>query len=71
MDWANIGEQLFLAALFTFFGLALFFVSYHLLARVTPFDLHKELAEDDNTAVGVMVGGMFIGIGIIIGAAIV
>ena len=28
------------------------------------------LTEDDNTAVGVMLGGMFIGIGLIISAAI-
>ncbi len=71
MDWVNIGQQLGLAAIFTLFGLFLFFVSYHLLDKAVPFDLTKELSEDDNPAVGVVVGGMFIGIGLIIAAAII
>lgn len=70
MDWAHIGQQLGLAALFTFFGLALFAMSYIIIEKMAPFDLRKELTEDDNPAVGVMLAGVFVGIGIIIGASL-
>jgi uncharacterized membrane protein YjfL (UPF0719 family) len=35
-----------------------------------PFDLNKELAEDDNPAVGVFMAGIFVAVGLIIASAI-
>ena len=70
MDFGNVARDLALAGIFTFVGLLLFWMSYFLIEKVAPFDLRKELTEDDNTAVGAMLGGMFIGIGLIISAAI-
>jgi uncharacterized membrane protein YjfL (UPF0719 family) len=62
--------NLMLAAIFTLFGLVIFWGAYHVIERFAPFNIRKELTEDDNVAVGVMLGGMFIGIGLIIAAAI-
>ena len=70
MDWAEITKQLMLAGIFTFVGLILFGVSYFIIDKFVPFNLKKELTEDDNTAVGVMLAGVFIAIGLIIAAAI-
>lgn len=56
--------------LYALLGMGVFFLSYWLLDRITPFSLHKELADDQNTAIGIVVGSMMIGLGIIIGAAI-
>ena len=56
--------------LYALLGMGIFFLSYWLLDRITPFSLHKELADDQNTAIGIVVGSMMIGLGIIIGAAI-
>lgn len=70
MNWTEIGTELATAGLFTLFGLLMFWLSYVLIEKAAPFDLRKELTEDDNPAVGVMLAGMFIGIGIIIAAAI-
>ncbi len=36
---------------------------------VMPFDLNKELAEDQNTAVGVLVGSVMLGLALIIASA--
>lgn len=71
MDWAEIGTNILLAGVFTLAGLVFFWIAYMLIEKAAPFDLRKELTEDDNPAVGTMLGGMFIGIGIIIAAAIV
>ena len=70
MDFVEIAQQIASAGIFTLFGLVVFLLSYRLFEVLAPFDLRKELTEDDNTAVGVMLGGMFIGIGLIIAAAI-
>ena len=42
---------------------------YRLFDRLTPFDTSRQLAEK-NTAVGIVVGSIFIGLGIAIGLVI-
>lgn len=52
-------------------GMVLAFVGYKLYSLVVPFDLNKELAEDDNPAVGIVAGSVILGVSIIVAAAIV
>ncbi|MCB9664350.1 MAG: DUF350 domain-containing protein [Alphaproteobacteria bacterium] len=56
--------------LYTGLGLALFAVALVVAARVSPFSLRKEIEEDQNVALGIMLGSMFLGIAIIVAAAI-
>jgi len=49
--------------------LAFMWIGYFLFERVTPFDIATELAKG-NRAVGSMVLGLFIGIGIAMGLVI-
>jgi len=51
-------------------GIVVFIVAYKLMEKLMPFSITKELSEDDNTAVGVLMGSMMIGLSIIIAAAI-
>jgi uncharacterized membrane protein YjfL (UPF0719 family) len=51
-------------------GMGVFFLGFALFDKWTPFDLHKELMEDHNVAIGIVIGSMMIGLGIIIAAAI-
>jgi hypothetical protein len=55
---------------YSILGIVILILGFKILNWVTPFDLNKEIAEDDNVAVGVLVAGMMIGLGIIIAAAI-
>lgn len=50
-------------------GLVLYVIGYFLFDKVMKLDLRKELVVDQNTSIGVMMAGVFIGIGIIIAAA--
>ena len=70
MSFHDACWNLGMAALFTLFGLLTFWAAYFIIEKAAPFDVRKELVEDNNVAVGVMLGGMFIGIGLIIAAAI-
>ncbi|HEX4509710.1 MAG TPA: DUF350 domain-containing protein, partial [Burkholderiaceae bacterium] len=38
--------------------------------KITPYNLWKEIVEDKNIALGIVVGAMFIAIGLIVAAAI-
>ena len=58
------------SAIYTVLGLILLILSYKAFGAILPFDLNKELAEDDNPAVGVFMAGVFIAVGLIVAAAI-
>lgn len=55
---------------YTFFGLSLMLACWWLIELVTPFSLRKELEEDQNTAIAIVMGAMFLALSIIIAAVI-
>ena len=57
-------------ALFTAFGLLVFGIAYLIILKATPFSIRKEIEEDQNVALGVVIGAVIIGISLIIAAAI-
>ena len=63
--------QAFVSALaFAFLGIVVFVVSFVSIDKMTPYDLWKEIVEDHNLALAIVVGAMSLGICIIIAAAI-
>ncbi len=71
MDWLSqharpIVDSLLYSALGTVVLLAAFWV----IERILPFSLRKELAEDQNTALGIILGAFILGVSLIISAAI-
>lgn len=62
--------HLIAAVLFSAMGLVVFGGALWLANRLAPFSLRKELEEDQNTAVAIIIGAIMIGISIIIAAAI-
>ncbi len=61
-------EVLVTTLLFVFIGVVLFAVTYGILGLLYP--IKKEIEEDQNTALGIVIGSIMIGIAIIIAAAI-
>ena len=55
---------------FTAIGIAVFGVAFLIIKAITPFSLRKELEEDQNTSVGIVIGSVILGLSIIIAAAI-
>ena len=56
--------------IFSAVGIAVFAVAFFVIARISPFSLRKELEDDQNTALGVVIGSMIIGLSLIISSAI-
>ena len=57
-------------AIFTVFGLIVFAIAFGIIGKATPFSIRKELEEDQNIALAVVIGAVIIGIALIISAAI-
>ncbi|MEZ5347552.1 MAG: DUF350 domain-containing protein [Pyrinomonadaceae bacterium] len=63
-------EVLVTTIVFVVIGLIVFAIAFFILDKATPFSIRKEIEEDQNTALGIVIGSMLIGIAIIIAAAI-
>ena len=70
IDQAHL-VQLFWSVVYAVLGAAIFAVAFWLIDLVTPFSVRKEIEEDQNTALGVIIGAFLVGLAIIIAAAIV
>lgn len=70
MNWDKLAGQLVTMLVAVTVGLAFFAAAFFAISKVTPFSLRKEIEEDQNTALGVIVGAVILGIAIIIAAAI-
>ncbi|MBC7929752.1 MAG: DUF350 domain-containing protein [Rubrivivax sp.] len=55
---------------FAVFGLIVFGIAYTIIVKATPFSIRKEIEEDHNTALAIVIGAVIIGISLIIAAAI-
>ncbi len=71
MDYPiNILKPLGLVAIYTVVGMALFGLAFLLIRWVSPVSIRKELEEDQNTALAIVIGSVMLGIAIIVAAAI-
>ena len=70
LDWHALINLVVQCLVFSSIGILMFFVAYFLIEKLTPFSIHKEIEEDQNTALGLVIGSMILGIAIIIAAAI-
>jgi len=67
---APILEGIIAVAVYTLVGLLLFGISYLVINRVLPFSLQKELVEEHNTAIAIVMAALIIAIAMIVVAAI-
>ena len=58
------------AIVFSFLGVFIFWISFRLVDKLTPYSLWKEIIEEHNIALAIIVGAVSLGICIIIAAAI-
>ena len=51
-------------------GLIICGIAFLLIVNIAPFSVKKEIEEDQNTSLGILIGSIFISLAIIISAAI-
>ncbi len=58
------------AIVYAVLGIVIFAISFVTIDRLTPHDLWKEIIEEKNVALAIIVGFMALAVGIIIAAAV-
>jgi putative membrane protein len=70
MQLGNLFHTLGMTSAFVFLGLLLFAIAFLIIVKVSPFSIRKEIETDQNTSLAIIIGSVFIGIALIISAAI-
>ena len=71
MEWiATHVKAVFDSVLYSVLGCVVLLGAFWLIEKVLPFSIRKEIAEDQNVGLGIILGAFVIGISIIIAAAI-
>jgi putative membrane protein len=58
------------AVVFAVLGILIFVGAFAIIDKLTPYHLWKEIVEDHNTALAILIGAMSIGMCVIIAAAV-
>jgi uncharacterized membrane protein YjfL (UPF0719 family) len=69
MDYIN-PQYLINSLIYSILGVIVFWVSFIIIDKITPYDLWKEIVEKRNTALAFVVGAMCLGIAIIVAASV-
>ena len=66
----NLANNLVAAVVFAALGIVTFLVAFIVVDRLTPYDLWKEIVEDQNSALAILIGFVALGLALIIASAI-
>jgi uncharacterized membrane protein YjfL (UPF0719 family) len=69
IEWLKPGA-FFGSILYALIGVVIFWLSFVIIDKITPYDLWGEIVEKHNVALGIVVGAMSLGISIIVAAAV-
>ena len=69
IEWLKPGV-FFGSLLFALMGVAIFWVCFVIIDKLTPYDLWEEIIEKQNLALAIVVASMCIAIGLIVSAAV-
>jgi putative membrane protein len=58
------------AVVYAAIGIVIFAAAFLIIDKATPYNLWKEIVQEHNTALAILLGGMSLGICIIIAAAV-
>ena len=66
----NLATNLVAAIVFAALGILTFLLAFFVVDRLTPYDLWKEIIENQNSALAILIGFAALGIALIIASAI-
>jgi uncharacterized membrane protein YjfL (UPF0719 family) len=70
MDTGFQMAQFIETIIYVIMGMVVFGVGFLVVDKITPFSIQKEIEEDQNTSLGIIIGSVILGLAIIIAAAI-
>ena len=70
-NWSELSHGLVTSFLFALLGIIVFAIAFFLIAKCTPFSIRKEIEEDQNTSLGIIIGSVILGLALIIMGALI
>jgi uncharacterized membrane protein YjfL (UPF0719 family) len=70
MNFDKLAVQLVTMLIAVSIGLVFFVGAFWVIVKVAPFSVRKEIEEDQNTSLAILIGSVILGLAIIIAAAI-
>lgn len=70
MDWTSFGKSFAVTAAYSLLGIAMFALSFVVIGKVSPFSIRKEIEEDQNVALALLISAIILGLSLIIASAI-
>ena len=70
MKLGDLATSIVDSGAFALMGLLLFAVAFYGMVKLSPFSIRKEIEEDQNTSLGIIIGSVILGIAMIISAAV-
>jgi putative membrane protein len=70
VDWSRFGFQLAATIIYILIGLAMFAFAFLFLAKVVKIPIRKEIEQDQNIALAILIGSAIIGFAMIVASAV-
>lgn len=70
MDFTPFIKTVIASIVYSIVGVVVFAASFVIIKILTPFSIRKEIEEDHNTALAIVIASIIIGIALIVSAAI-
>lgn len=70
MKLDHLGEAVVSSAVFAGIGLVVFGLAFWIMNKLSPFPIKKEIEQDQNVALAIIMAGVIIGISLIISSAV-
>jgi putative membrane protein len=70
IEWQEFMHAVLGSVVFSLVGMVFFGISFVIVQKVTPFSIRKEIEEDHNTALAIVLASIIIGLAMIVSAAV-
>jgi putative membrane protein len=70
MKLEQLGESLGITAAYAVLGVVVFVIAFWVMTKLAPFSVRKEIEEDQNTSLAILMGSVIIGLALVIAAAV-
>jgi uncharacterized membrane protein YjfL (UPF0719 family) len=66
----SLVNALIAALAFSVLGILMLSLAFWIITKITPFSIRKEIEDDQNIALAILIGSVMLGISIIVAAAV-
>ena len=63
-------KQIEMTIVYGALGMVFFAIAFFIIVKIAPFSIRKEIEEDQNTSLAILIGSVIVGIALIVSAAI-